>query len=40
MAVRRLIPDFSLAWLGGFLHLRSAELRDRAHEGLRAAAIK
>jgi len=39
-AIRRLIPKFSLVWLGGFLHLRPAELRDKAYEGLRAAGIE
>jgi adenylate cyclase len=39
-AIRHLIPQFSLAWLGGFLHLRSTNLRERAYEGLRAAGIE
>jgi adenylate cyclase len=39
-AIRRLIPQFSLLWLGGFLHLRPTGLRDKAYKGLRAAGIE
>jgi adenylate cyclase len=39
-AIRRLIPNFSLHWLGEFLHLKRAELRKNIHDALRAAGVK
>jgi adenylate cyclase len=38
--IRRLIPQFTLAWLQGFLHLRPTQLRDQVYEGLKAVGVE
>jgi TolB-like protein/class 3 adenylate cyclase len=38
-AIGKLVPNFSIRWLTGFLPLRQSETFDRACEGLRAAGV-